>query len=389
MTSDNDSEFETPFDDEGFPDGCIESSNLERAFPVQTKDGIVLVTLPKVFFIHVYFWRAIKKTCHAISKIFRIFETDRHRIKHEFVMAECKRCLDETWKELEDGIMSRGHEIFEYFHLLRSVRNGTTDPNQLNRAKELGCRMDSTDHTLADLIARKAKVYDAVFYRKTVFAFLDEMSKSIDSLCKRGMPTEELKSFLAMKRMAEFELNRDMVLAENEVAACRKHLAPELLEEANELYQNEISQHPQESPDQQLAKSMDKIKNRIEQTGNTIASSPVVLIQGNGNHVSLDHAIIGQTNIIRDNSQTISKGDFEAAKNELLKIPELNDHVEELIALLREVKDKPLDEKKRSVTSWIDSLKKKLETSSRKVMETATISFVLKVIGDLLGISFL
>ena len=162
-----------------------------------------------------------------------------------------------------------------------------------------------------------------------------------------------------------------------------------MLEEANKLYQNEISQHPQESPEQQLAKSMDKIKNRIEQTGNTIASSPVVLIQGNGNHVSLDHAIIGQTNIIRDNSQTISKGDFEAAKNELLKIPELNDHVEELIALLREVKDKPLDEKKRSVTSWIDSLKKKLETGSRKVVETATINSVLKIIGEFLGISFL
>ena len=386
MESDSYPDFDSPFNDEGGFDVFAESSNLERTFPMQTRDGIVMVTLPKIFFIHVYIWRTIKR---AFLSLFRFFETDRHRIRREFVSAECKRCLDETWNELENGIMSRGYEIFEYFHLLRSVRNGTTDPHQINRARELGCRIDSTDHTLADLIARKRKVYDPGFYRKTVFAFLNEMSNSIDSLCKRGLSTEGLKSFWAMKQMAEFELNRDMVLAENEVAACRKHLAPELLEEANKLYQNEISQHPQESPEQQLAKSMDKIKNRIEQTGNTIASSPVVLIQGNGNHVSLDHAIIGQTNIIRDNSQTISKGDFEAAKNELLKIPELNDHVEELIALLREVKDKPLDEKKRSVTSWIDSLKKKLETGSRKVVETATINSVLKIIGEFLGISFL
>ncbi len=386
METDNDPEFDFPFGTEGFPNAFAESSNLERTFPVKTKDGIVMVTLPKAFFIHVYLWRAIKKAFLATC---RFFETDRHRIRREFVSAECKRCLNETWNELENGIMSRGYEIFAYFHTLRAFRNGTPDQFQQTRAKELGCRMDSREHTLADLIARKGKVYDPRFYRKTVFAFLNEMSNSIDSLCRRGLSTEGLRSFWAMKQMAEFELNRDMVLAENEVATSRQLLAPELLDEAEALYQNEISQCPHETPEQQLAKSMERIMAGIEQTLNAIASQPIVLVQGNGNHVLLDHAIIGQTNIVQNNSQTISKGDFEAAKNALSKIPELTGHVEELIALLRKVEDKPLGEKKRSVTSWIDSLKEKLWTGSRKVVETATINLILKIVGEAIGASLL
>lgn len=377
--------YKSPFNDQLGPNVLVESSSLERTFPVQTKEGIVMVTLPKVFFIHIYLWRAIKKVFIAT---YRIFETDRHRMKREFIIAECKRSLDETWDNLENEIMSRGYDIFQYFHMLRAFRDGTPDKYQIKRAEELGCRMDSLNHTLADLIARKEMVYNPKAYRETVFKFLDEMSTRIDSLCNRGMPTEGLRSFRSMKQMAEFELFRDMALSEREVEICQKQLPPGLLERAKELYQNSFSQQPQEVGEQKLVKTLEGIMKTLEDRISSISSAPLVIVQGKGNQVSFGNATIAQ-NIIQNNFSTVSKGDFESAKTELSKIPELQGHVEELISLLRDVKDKSLDEKKRSVTSWIGSLKKIIESGSRKVLETATINFILKIAGEVLGIPFI
>ena len=385
MENDKEPCYESPFNDKLGYNVFVDSSSMERTFPVQTKEGIVLVTLPKVFFIHIYLWRAIKK---AFIATYRIFETDRHRMKREFIIAECKRCLDETWNKLENEIMSRGYDIFQYFHMLRAFRDGKPDKYQIKRAEELGCRMDSLKHTLADLIARKEMVYNPKTYRETVFKFLDEMSTRIDSLCNRGMPTEGLRSFLSMKQMAEFELFRDMALSEREVEICQKQLPPGLLEKAKELYQNSFSQQPQETGEQQLVKTLEGIMKTLEDRISSISSAPLVVVRGNGNQVSFGNATIAQT-IVQNNLSTVTKGDFEAAKIELSKIPELNGHVEELISLLRDVKDKPLDEKRGSVTSWIESLKKIIESGSRKVLETATINLILKVAGEVLGIPFI
>ena len=385
MENDKEPCYESPFNDKLGYNVFVDSSSMERTFPVQTKEGIVMVTVPKVFFIHIYLWRAVK---NVALKIYRIFETDRHRMKREFITSESKRCLDETWNNLENEIMSRGYDIFQYFHMLRAFRDGTPDQHQIERAEELGCRVDSLNHTLADLIARKEMVYNPKAYRETVFKFLDEMSTRIDSLCNRGMPTEGLRSFLSMKQMAEFELFRDMALSEREVAICQKQLPPGLLEKAEELYQNSFSQQPQETGEQQLVNALEGIMKTLEDKISSITSAPLVVVQGNGNQVSFGNATIAQT-IIQNNFSTVAKGDFEAAKTELSRIPELNGHVEELISLLRDVKDKPLDEKKRSVTSWIESLKKIIESGSRKVLETATINLILKLAGEVLGIPFI
>ena len=385
MENDSEPYYKSPFNEKFESNVFVESSSLERTFPLQTKEGIVMVTLPKVFFIDVYLWRAVKKVA---LKIYRMFETDRHRMKREFITSESKRCLDETWNNLENEIMSRGYDIFQYFHMLRAFRDGTPDKYQIQKAEELGCRMDSFNHTLADLIARKEMVYNPKVYQKTVFKFLDEMSTRIDSLCNRGMPTEGLRSFLAMKQMAEFELYRDMALSEREVEICQKQLPPGLLEKAKELYQNSFSQQPQETGEQQLVNALEGIMKTLEDRISSISSAPLVVVRGNGNQVSFGNATIAQT-IIQNNFSTVAKGDFEAAKTELSKIPELNGHVEELISLLRDVKDKPLDEKKSSVTSWIGSLKKIIESGSRKVLGAATINLILKVAGEVLGIPFI
>lgn len=188
--------------------------------------------------------------------------------------------------------------------------------------------------------------------------------------------------------MAEFELFRDMALSEREVEICHKQLPPSLLEKAKELYQNRFSQPPQETGEQQLVKRLEGIMKTFEQRISSISSAPLVEVRGNGNQVSFGNATIAQT-IIQNNCSTITKGDYEAAKTELSKIPELNGHVEELISLLRDAKDKPLEERKMSVISWIGSFKKKLESGSRKVLEAATINLILKVAGEVLGIPFI
>lgn len=381
-----DTHFDYQFNDDLSFKGFIYPSNIIRTFPVQTKDGIVMVTLPKIFFAHIYFWRAVKKVFFSCwTAIYRCFETDRHRIMKEFFLAECKRCLDETWNELENNIMARGYDIFNYFHMLQAFRIGTPDHFQIECAKELGCRLDSATHTIADLVVRKEKVYNPEFYRKSVFSFLNQITDNIKSFCDQGMPTKGLKNFQVMAAMAEFKLRRDMALAEREVALCKQNLATEVFEEAKNRYHSELDQQKQEAQEQLMVQSMEKRVEDFDKVRSLASSTQMVFVQGNGNHVNFDHPTTNQTTDIHINSTVVLKGNVDALKTELAKIPELEGRIDEILALLIEIKDKSLAEKKVTVNSWLDSLKKKVKSGSHKVLETATINLILKILGSFLG----